>query len=52
MDVEALVHWLHDPRDAVPGNKMSFAGIPDAPDLADLLAYLRTAENPPAPLPK
>lgn len=49
---EHLAAYLHSPREAVPGNKMAFAGIPDNRDLADLLAYLRTLSDSPAPLPQ
>lgn len=49
---EDLAKYLHDPRNAVPGNKMAFIGVPDDADLADLLAYLRTLSDSPAPLPQ
>jgi cytochrome c len=49
---ERLAAYLHNPAKAVPGNKMVFAGVPDERDLADLLAYLRTLSDSPAPLPK
>lgn len=48
---DALAAYLHDPRAAVPGNKMAFAGIKDNAELADLLAYVRTLSDSPAPLP-
>jgi len=32
--------WLEDPRGYAPGNRMSFNGLSDAQDRADLLAYL------------
>ena len=47
-----LATYLHDPRAAIPGNKMAFAGIKDNAELADLLAYLRTLSDSPAPLPQ
>jgi cytochrome c len=49
---EVLANYLHDPKNAIPGNKMAFAGIPDDPDLADMLAYLRKLGDTPADLPK
>jgi cytochrome c len=49
---ERLAKYLHNPAQAVPGNKMVFAGIPDNNDLADLLVYLRKLSDSPAPLPK
>ena len=48
---EKLGVYLHDPKAAVPGNQMAFAGIKNNSDLADLLAYLRTLSDAPAPLP-
>jgi cytochrome c len=48
----ALATYLHNPAKAVPENKMSFAGVSDDADLADLLAYLRTLSDNPVPLPK
>lgn len=49
---EQLAAYLHDPRAAVPGNKMAFAGVKDSAELADLLAYIRKLSDTPAPLPK
>jgi cytochrome c len=49
---EELATYLHDPRSAIPGNKMAFAGIKDDAELADLLAYVRTLSDSPAPLPQ
>ncbi len=46
-----LANYLFDPRGYIPGNKMSFAGIKDTAELADVLAYLRTLADQPAPLP-
>jgi cytochrome c len=48
---EKLAAYLHDPRSAVPGNQMAFAGVKSNSDLADLLAYLRTLSDNPPPLP-
>ena len=48
---EALAPYLHDPRAVVPGTQMAFAGVKSNDDLADLLAYLRTLSDSPAPLP-
>lgn len=39
---EHLAAFIHSPKTAVPGTKMLFPGIPDANDLADLIAYLST----------
>ncbi len=48
---DRLARFLEDPRGTVPGTRMSFAGIRRPGDLADLLAYLRTLADEPAPLP-
>lgn len=49
---EALATYLHDPKTAIPGNKMAFPGIKDNVELADVLAYMRKLSDTPAPLPK
>lgn len=41
-DEASLDAFLANPRGAVPGSKMSFAGQPDAVRRADLIAYLST----------
>ncbi len=46
-----LTEYLHDTRNAVPGTSMAFFGIKDKQRMADLLAYLRTRADRPAPLP-
>jgi len=46
-----LNHFLAGPKAFVPGTAMSFAGIKNDQDRADLLAYLRTLSDSPAPLP-
>ena len=43
--------WLTAPMKYVPGTKMTFAGVPDPKQRADLIAYLRTLSNSPEPLP-
>lgn len=40
-DAEKLDHWLQNPRTFLPGNKMSFAGLPDATDRRDVIAFLK-----------
>jgi len=39
-DAAALDVYLKSPRQAVPGNRMSFAGIPEAAERAALILYL------------
>jgi cytochrome c len=41
-DAPTLDAWLVKPSAVVPGTKMQFAGVPDALDRADIIAYLRT----------
>ena len=50
-DFGSLAAYIHDPRGYVPGNRMAYAGMKDDKDLADLLAFLRTQADTPAPLP-
>lgn len=47
-----LAAYLHNPRQAIPNNRMAFPGVSDNAELADLLAYLRTLSDSPAALPK
>ena len=42
---ETLNTWLKDPRAMVAGTKMSFMGVKDDKDRADLIAYLKVASN-------
>ncbi|MEZ5849367.1 MAG: cytochrome c family protein [Hyphomicrobiaceae bacterium] len=37
-----LDKYLANPRAAMPGNRMSFAGLTDEQDRADVIAYLKT----------
>lgn len=39
-DAEHLNQWLEKPQTFLPGTKMSFAGLKDAKDRTDLIAYL------------
>jgi cytochrome c len=41
-DAKALDAYLADPQKVVPGNQMPFAGISDAQQRADVVAYLGT----------
>ena len=40
---QTLDKFVADPQQEVPGNRMPFAGMPDAGDRADLIAYLQKA---------
>ena len=48
---EELNGFLWKPKDWVPGTSMGFAGLSDAQDRADVIAYLRSLADSPAPLP-
>ena len=50
-DYDHLDHFIKKPKDLVPGTAMGFAGLSKIQDRADLIAYLRTMSNDPAPLP-
>ena len=43
--------WLTKPMSYAPGTKMTFAGVSDPKQRADLIAYLRTLSSSPEPLP-
>ena len=49
---ERLNHWLHDPRGYVSGTAMTFPGVKDNQDRADVIAYLHTLSDNPVPFPK
>jgi cytochrome c len=42
---EEMFHFLENPKKAVPGTKMSFAGLPKPEDRANLIAYLKSLEG-------
>ncbi|HKA71009.1 MAG TPA: c-type cytochrome [Xanthobacteraceae bacterium] len=42
---ETLNAFIADPQKAVPANRMPYAGMPDAGDRADLIAYLLKASK-------
>jgi cytochrome c len=50
--VDDLSAFLTSPRVFAPGTKMSFAGLPRGSDRANVIAYLNTLSDNPAPLPK
>lgn len=49
---ENLNHFLTSPKGLVKGTAMGFAGLPKDEDRGNLLAYLRTLSDSPAPLPE
>jgi cytochrome c len=48
---DMLNEWLTKPAAYAPGTKMTFAGIQDAKQRADVVAYLRSLSPNPVPLP-
>ncbi len=48
---EELDAFIANPRGAIPGTTMAFAGIGQAQERADVLAYLRSLSDSPQPLP-
>jgi cytochrome c len=40
-DDATFANYIKDPRAAMPGNKMAFAGIKDEQDIKDLTAFLK-----------
>lgn len=48
---DELFKFLKSPAIDIPGTKMSFAGIRSAQDRIDLIAYMRTLADSPAPIP-
>jgi cytochrome c len=50
-DWEGMSEWIRAPRNYIPGNRMSFAGIGRAQDRANLLAWMNTQGDRPLPIP-
>ncbi len=50
-DYEAINHFLYAPARAMPGTRMAFAGLNSTQQRADVVAYLRTLNASPPPLP-
>ncbi len=49
-DFKSLDHWLASPRAMAPGTKMTFAGLGDPQDRANVIAYLNSkGSNLPLP---
>jgi cytochrome c len=48
---DELNEWLHKPSAYVPGTRMSFAGINNDQQRADVIAYLRSLSQNPVPMP-
>lgn len=50
-DYAHLDKFLTNPKEAHPGTKMSFGGLPKPEDRAAVIQYLRSLADSPAPLP-
>ncbi|HEX3403209.1 MAG TPA: cytochrome c family protein [Acetobacteraceae bacterium] len=48
---DALNQWLYKPSAYAPGTRMSFAGITNDKQRADVVAFLRSLSDNPVPLP-
>src|SRR5690348_3917607 len=46
-DEETLDRFIENPLKTVPGTKMGYAGVKDAQERADLIAYLKKATSDP-----
>ncbi len=51
-DYEHLDHFLASPKGLVKGTAMGFAGLKNPTERANLIAFLRTLADTPAPLPE
>ena len=51
-DFDELNEFIHDPRGHLPGTKMTFAGLKNDQDRANVIAWLNTHADKPLPLPK
>lgn len=48
---DTLSDWLKSPKAFAPGTKMTFAGLSNPQDRANVIAYLNTQSDAPKPLP-
>ncbi|MHA7060625.1 c-type cytochrome [Azospirillum argentinense] len=49
---DELNHFFYDPKAYAPGTKMTFAGVKKDQERANIIAYLRSLSDSPAPLPQ
>jgi cytochrome c len=49
--IDQLNAFILNPKGAVPGTNMAFAGVSKASERADIIAYLNSLSDNPAPLP-
>ncbi len=50
--IDELNQFIFSPKALVPGTNMTFAGVARGSERADLIAYLNSLSDNPAPLPK
>lgn len=50
-DWESMSQWVKEPKAFAPGTRMGFAGMGNAQERANLLAFLNTQRDSPLPLP-
>jgi cytochrome c len=50
-DWDSLNHWLTSPKKFAPGTKMTFAGLSNPQDRANVIAFLNAHSDSPKPLP-
>ena len=50
-DWETMSQWLANPKKFAPGTKMTFAGLGNPQDRADVMAFLNSRDSAPLPLP-
>ena len=50
-DWESLSTWLSNPKKFAPGTKMTFAGLSNPEDRANIIAFLNAHSDSPLPLP-
>jgi cytochrome c len=46
-----IFQWIKDPAAYAPGTKMTFAGLADPKQRAEVISYLRTLSDKPEPMP-
>ena len=50
-DWETMSQWLANPKKFAPGTKMTFAGLGNPQERADLMVFLNSRDNSPLPVP-
>jgi cytochrome c len=48
---DTMSAWLHSPKKFAPGTKMTFAGLSNPQDRANVIAFLNSRSDAPQPLP-